>query len=118
MTLDSTRSLVSTEQACRQFALDELGLSLKDPPEINHARIGVNFLGCRVFPEHMRLNRRSKIRLGRKLRRLELQFMNGDICEKTLQQRGTATLAIAIAGGVQSWQVRRSLLEKLPVSGQ
>jgi RNA-directed DNA polymerase len=42
-----------------EFLERELSLCLKPEPYINQSRFGMDFLGCRVKPSHVSLNRRS-----------------------------------------------------------
>ncbi len=50
-----------------EFVERELSLALKPEPYINRCRWGMDFLGCRVYPSHVTLNRRSRVRFRRKL---------------------------------------------------
>ena len=76
---------------------------------------GMDFLGCRVFPHHMTLNRRSRVRFRRKLRALERAHGAGQIDQPTLQQKATALVAFTRADGLSSWRFRRGVIESLPV---
>jgi hypothetical protein len=96
---------------------DELGLALK-PSHGNRTRHGMDFLGCRVFPDHLTLNRRSRVRCRRRLRQLEAWHAAGWIGEGELQQRATAVVAFARAAGVSSWRFRRSLVESASAGGR
>ncbi len=107
---DSTREMVIIEKRCLHFAKEKLALSLKPQPQINRTSQGIGFLGCRVFSDHLRLNRTSKIRLRRKIARLECQFGLGVIGEAELQSRATALIAFSTAGGTKSWRIRRKLI--------
>ncbi|MCL4207969.1 MAG: RNA-directed DNA polymerase [Pirellulaceae bacterium] len=102
----------------RVFLADELGLQLKPVPYINRTSHGVDFLGCRVFTDHLVLNRRSRVRFRQRLRQLELAYLAGEIDELTLQQRGTSLVAFTQAAAVKSWQFRRAVIEQMPVSGR
>jgi hypothetical protein len=99
------------------FLWQELGLEVKPSPYLNRTEHGMDFLGCRVHRRHLTLNRRSRVRFGRKLRRLERQFLDGAIDGGQLQQRATALLAFTRSAGVSSWRVRSAVLQRLPVSG-
>ena len=50
-----------------EFLDRELCLELKPEPYINRCRVGMDFLGCRVYPSHITLSRRSRIRFQRRL---------------------------------------------------
>jgi hypothetical protein len=114
---DSARQLGEVLDASREYLADELDLEIKSHPYINRMSHGVDFLGCRVFADHLTLNRRSRLRFRRKMTRLETEYLEGDIDELELQQRGTSLCAFTMAGGVKSWRFRRSVLQRLPVSG-
>jgi retron-type reverse transcriptase len=99
------------------FLRGELSLELKPEPYVNRTGHGMDFLGCRVFPRHITLNRRSRVRFRRKLRGLEHAYGNGELEEGSLQQRATAMVAFTRVPGVSSWRYRQGVLDFLPVSG-
>jgi hypothetical protein len=101
-----------------EFVERELSLSLKPEPYINRSRCGMDFLGCRVYPSHVTLNRRSRVRYRRKLRWLEHEHREGRIDEVSLQQRASALVAFARAGSTASWRWRCRALQSLSVDGQ
>jgi RNA-directed DNA polymerase len=102
----------------REFVERELSLGLKPEPYINRCRFGMDFLGCRVKPSHVSLNRRSRVRFGRKLRWLEREHAAGRLDEASLQQRATALVAFTHAGPTVSWRWRSRVLQSLVVDGQ
>ena len=75
------------------FLQEKLGLVAKEAPFINRTALGMDFLGSRIFPGTVRLNRRSKVRFLRKVRGLEKACERGEISEATLQQRATCLVA-------------------------
>ena len=77
----------------------------------------MDFLGCRVFPTHMMLNRRSRVRFRRKLNAPGAGIPGRQLDEAGLQQRATALVAFTRTPGVSSWRFRRGVLESLPVGG-
>lgn len=95
---------------CRKFAETELMLEFK-PSEIRRTAGGVPFLGCRVFPSHVELSRRSKTRWRRRVILLERAERLGLLSESELQQRLTSLTAFAQAAGVKSWRFRQEVLE-------
>ena len=103
---------------CRTYLEEQLLLEFKPEPYINRTRHGVDFLGCRVFPDHVILNRRSRRRFADKLRDLEQRFLDGEIGEDELQARGTSLVAFSLAAGAKSWHFRRAVLKQCPVSGR
>lgn len=100
-----------------EFLEREMSLRLKPEPYINRSRFGMDFLGCRVKPSHVSLNRRSRVRLGRGLRRLEREHLAGHLAGPELQQRATALIAFARAGSTSSWRWRSRVLQSLAVDG-
>lgn len=114
----SQSQLSQTLMECHSFLRNELQLECKPEPYINRSRHGVDFLGCRIFPHHFVLNRRSRVRARRRLLVLERLFLDEQITESELQRRATAVVAFLRAGGCASWKFRRSLVEQLPVGGQ
>ncbi len=102
----------------RQFLQDILRLEIKPQPYINRSNHGVDFLGCRVFADHVALNRRSRVRFRRKMASLEADYLEGRIGERELQERATSLIAFTRAAGAKSWHFRRAVLEQLPVSGR
>ena len=106
----STTELRSVRDDCLAFLADELGLTAK-PPFINRSSVGLPFLGCRVLPTHVLLNRRSKVRFRRKLLALEQAHADGQIDEATLQARATALVAFSRSAGAASWRFRQAVLQ-------
>jgi hypothetical protein len=102
---------------CEQFLRDELQLQVKGRPLNAATRHGFELLGCRVYPTHLTLNRRSRSRFRHKLEDLERDFAERRIGERTLQARAMALLAFTRAGGTKSWRFRTRVLERLAVSG-
>jgi RNA-directed DNA polymerase len=113
---DTSRQLRAHLADMTDFLRSELSLDLKPTPYINLTRHGMDFLGCRVFPGHLILNRRSRVRFRNKLRWLEHAYLNGELDEWSLQQRATAMVSFARARGVSSWRFRQGVLRSMPVS--
>lgn len=105
-------------ESCREFLQNELRLQIKPHALVRATRHGLPLLGCRVFPTHMVLNRRSRNRFRRRLRELEEEYLAGAIDELALQSRGTALLSFAQADGTKSWQFRTRVLKTSLVSSQ
>ncbi len=68
------------------FLNKELELKLKENIQLNYCRLGIPFLGYRVFPGTIRLLRQSKQRFIKKLRQFEYKFKYGIWNELTLQK--------------------------------
>jgi retron-type reverse transcriptase len=108
------RSALATVEA---YVRGELGLELKPSPYLNRTAHGMDFLGCRLYRQHLVLSRRSRRRFRRKLIRLERLFAAGFLDAAQLQQRATALVAFARSAGVSSWRFRTRVLQELAVSG-
>ena len=106
----SRETLVEAHARCGEFMATHLGLEFK-AAEIRRTRGGVPFLGCRIFPTHVELNRRSKRRWRRRVRVLERAGRLGILHESGLQQRLTSLTAFARAAGAKSWRFRRRVLQ-------
>jgi RNA-directed DNA polymerase len=104
------RELQRVQQECEIFVGDELGLEFK-PAQVRRVEQGIGFLGCRLFPTHVELNRRSKQRWQRRVRFLGKVYRLGLLSELQLQQRLTSLTAFARGAGVRSWKFRTSVLE-------
>ncbi len=115
---ESSAEVAACLDASRAFLSAQLGLDLKADPYINRSDHGLDFLGCRVFPGRLVLNRRSRVRFRRKLKALEEAYLLGRIAESVLQQRATALVAFTRTPRLSSWGFRRRVLQSLPVSGQ
>jgi len=99
------------------FLNDVLDLGTKDELRTGRCRRGIDFLGCRVKPDCVTLNRRSRRRFRHKLMALEDSYLDGELDEETLQQRATALLAFTQHEGVSSWKFREHVLQRCAVSG-
>jgi RNA-directed DNA polymerase len=112
----SSTELRSHAAMAESFLKNELEIQFKPNPYINGSRHGIDFLGCRVFPGHMILARRSRVRFQRQLRALECSALAGRINDLTLQRRVSALVAFTRTQGLSSWRFRRSLLDSVLVS--
>ena len=108
---DDLRRLTGCLGAVTGFLGDELRLTAKPPCFVQRAGQGMDWLGCRVYPGHMTLNRRSRRRFARKLLACEASFAAGQMDECELQRRVQSLVAFTRTRGVSSWQFRRSVLE-------
>jgi hypothetical protein len=72
--------------AINEFIQTRLQCGLK-PALLNRTELGVPFLGYRIFPFHIRLLRRSKLRFIKKMRYLERQYQTGEWSETVCQRR-------------------------------
>ena len=115
---ESSQALQTILNRCREFLEESLQLQLNPNPYINHTIHGVDFLGCRVFPDHVILNRRSRVRFRKNMSELETSYLKGETDERELQDRATSLVAFTQAAGAKSWHFRRAVLQQLPVSGR
>lgn len=114
---DTPAQLGAVAETAEQFLTAELGLELKGRPVINWTAHGMDFLGCRIRPTRIELNRRSRVRFRRTLIQLERQYLAGRISEEVLQIRATALVAFSTAGGTHSWRFRQRVLQQSQVDG-
>jgi hypothetical protein len=111
----SREALVEMHGRCAEFASLQLELEFK-PGAVQRTGVGVAFLGCRIWPTHVELNRRSKRRWRRRVRVLERAERLGLISESNLQQRLVTLTAFSQAAGAKSWRFRNSVLQPLAVN--
>ncbi len=87
-----------------------------NPVRLSASRQGFDFLGCRVYPDHLKLNERSRRRFRRKMGCLDAAYHLGLWSEAACQQRAESLVAFAVAGGSKSWRYRRGVLQDLAVN--
>ena len=107
---DDRLELQRIQRECESFVSDQLKLEFK-LAQIRRVEQGNSFLGCRLFPTHVELNRRSKQRWRSRVRFLEKAYRLGLISDLDLQKRLTSLTAFAKSGRVRSWKFRTSVLE-------
>lgn len=112
----SRQALVEVHDRCQQFTATQLALEFK-PAEAQRTVAGVSFLGCRIFPAHVELNRRSKRRWRRRVRVLERAERLGLMSETSLQQRLSSLTAFSCAAGTKSWKFRHAVVQERLVDG-
>lgn len=88
----------------------ELKLELKSNVMLNRTERGMDFLGYRIFPNDLRLARRSKRRFASKFRGYEREHRDGVWSELELQQRMTALIAFTLP--CRSGGFRRNVIER------
>ena len=109
---DSPRELQGMLSEITSFVSAELKLELKPQPYINRTTFGVDFLGCRIFRQHVTLSRRSRVRFKRRLAAIETDFARGQITEAELQRRGDSLMAFTRAAETRSWRFRSAVLKE------
>ena len=80
-------------RAVPTFLQEALKLQLKAKGGLHRTTRGVEFLGTRVFPRHVGLSRRSKIRFRRKVALLDGMLAAGRMSERRYQIRMTQLFA-------------------------
>lgn len=104
------KDLLAAGRAIQALVEEELGLALKHPPCPQRSARGMDFLGYRIFPSHLELNRRSKVRYCRRLRLIQKLQERGDITETGVQHRLTALTAFVLP--VRCWAFRHGVMRK------
>ncbi|MEW6209733.1 MAG: reverse transcriptase domain-containing protein [Acidobacteriota bacterium] len=91
---DDKRGLRETISAVRSFLEDRLLLELKEETLVlAPVRVGLEFLGFRVFPNLLRVDRRKWTRFKRRVRELESAYLQGEISEEEMAQRVSSMVA-------------------------
>lgn len=82
-------------------------------PIIANVNRGIDFLGARIFPQYLVINRRSRRRYTRKMMDLIEQYRHAQISPAEFQQRSLSTSEFTWSGGVRSWKFRSAVLQSL-----
>lgn len=93
-----------------RWLTENLALRLKsfDPP--HGSRRGFDFLGHRVFPDRLTLNRRSRRRFRARLVELEAKFAKGEVTSDEYHASATSLTSFAANRLVSSWKARSETL--------
>lgn len=102
--------LVVIREKCKDYLVSELGLSLNKGGMINRTEAGVGFLGRTVFPNGIRLSKRTKKRVRTKFHRYETMWDKGYWDSATLQRRMESLWAGMKTSNSLGW--RRRLAER------
>ena len=94
---------------------ENLDLRLKREPMLQRVRIGMDFLGFRIFPNRLVPAAATKRRVKRKLATVEREFAQGQVNERLHQQRVSAIFARLLWPEVRSRHFREGLLGLRPV---
>lgn len=100
---DDKSALLLACREIRQFVEDRLRMQLK-PAQLNRARLGLPFLGYRIFPYHVRLLQKSKIRFARKMRRIYTQLEAGTWDETAAQAHALPLIAFTEHAAAKSFR--------------
>lgn len=93
-------ALLSLRDRVEAFANAELGLELKQSPFVNRTRVGMDFLGFRVFPDHVALARASARRYITRVRGIAGHCAD----EKRAQMRLTSMTAFVAQADSRAWR--------------
>lgn len=113
---DDPTVLKMIRSQCEEFLDETLALDVK-PMILQRTSVGVDFLGCRIWPTHVGLSRRSKRRWQRRVSVLQRAQRLHLISELDLQTRLEAATAFAKGAGANSWRFRRAVLQQPSVDG-
>ena len=113
---DDPTVLKRIRSQCEEFLNKTLSLKVK-PMILQRTSVGVDFLGCRIWPTHVSLSRRSKRRWQRRMVMLQQAARLGLISEHDLQTRLEAATSFAKGASAKSWRFRRAVLQRTVVDG-
>jgi len=89
---DDKGKLKAAHTYITEFVEDKLLCTLK-PAQLNTIRLGLPFLGFRIFPHHVRLTQSSKKRFIKKFKKLDTQYHSGEWDEEKCQRKILPLLA-------------------------
>lgn len=89
----------------REFANTDLGLQFKTAFS-NRTMLGMDFLGYRVFPCCLKLNRTSRHRYRLKMGHLHRDWQSGNMDEATAQEKAVALTAFTMHARCLDWRRR------------
>jgi RNA-directed DNA polymerase len=110
---DDKAWLKKSHHAVSEFVQTNLQCALK-PALLNRTKQGVPFLGYRIFPFHIRLLRRSKIRFIKKMRYLDARYQSGEWSEAVCQRR--VLPLVAFTALADAAEFRKDVLERINVT--
>jgi len=102
---ESKEELKERLKTIRTFLAVNLGLELK-PVILNRCEIGMSFLGYKLFPNSLRLSRRSRLRFRRKFHQYEKFYQAGTWTEEELQRHVEPMLAFIRQSGSRKFRER------------
>jgi RNA-directed DNA polymerase len=113
---DDPTVLKRIRSQCEEFLNKTLSLKVK-PMILQRTSVGVDFLGCRIWPTHVSLSRRSKRRWQRRMVILQQAARLGLISAHDLQTGLEAATSFAKGASAKSWRFRRAVLQRTVVDG-
>lgn len=110
---NNTNAMQLIEKEMRSFATEILGLELK-PAILKHVAKGFDFLGARVYPDHLELSPRNRRRIAKRYRVLCRYWRLGVLSDDQLQRRLNSMVSFSSAGGTKSWRFRCCMVDLDP----
>jgi RNA-directed DNA polymerase len=111
---DDRASVRRALELARDYAEDELGLTVKQPVRVGPSAAGVSFCGFRILPGRLLLSRRRKRRYAQSRRAWEAAFAAGRVDVRGLQAGYASALAITAHADAAAW--RREQLRRRPLA--
>jgi len=108
---DTPARLREVRADARRFLRADLELDWKPDPFLAPTRAGMDFLGYRVFPSGLRLNRRSRRRFARRLAGCAREYDEGRWTERELHDHVLPLVAFTEKAAARTF--RRQTLERL-----
>lgn len=93
--MENDRNVLKEKVRCVRKNLEDIGLQLK-PEIIEKTAKGISFLGYKIYPQKILLNKRSKNRLKRKMKQYQGFFEDGFWSEKEYRDHIQPLLAFAM----------------------
>jgi len=107
---DSREDLKMIHNRIDEFLKDRLSLVLK-PGCLNRSEKGLTFLGYRIFPQAMKLSRRSRDRFRKKMRLYHKKYERGEWTEEDISHRMEPLLSFVRRADSEGY--RRHLLNTM-----
>lgn len=111
---DRAQARVTLDEV-RDFANQELLLTIKEPQKSGRSRDGLLFCGYRILPGALLLSRRKKRRYSERRRYWEQSFLKGEIDILTLQRNYASVYGMTCHADARAW--RREQLKRHPLEG-
>ena len=90
-------------ETVKGFAIETLGLKIKDTIRLQRSRAGISFCGFRILPGALRLSRRKKRRYAERKGFWEEKYMAGDIDAVQLQRAYDAVSGMVKHASAAGW---------------
>ncbi|MCP4267732.1 MAG: reverse transcriptase [Candidatus Brocadiaceae bacterium] len=110
---DDKKELKDALGKIKLFLTEKLLLDIKEPMQLNYSNRGVEFLGYRVFPDKIRLAKRSKRRFVKKFRDYECLYLSGKWSEDELVRHMLPLVAFTEHADAKAF--RKNVIERYGV---